>query len=137
MIKKLICYVFIFLILFNYGFSSESTAKVSVNTISSSENTQTNDSSTLNNIIITPVKDISIGAASLIMAPIGAFVGLFKGVTMSQQILYNGEHHSGDSDIVNIVVAPLAAVGFAIGGAGYMVFKLPQETAKSLSKKDD
>ena len=58
-------------------------------------------------------------------------------VTMSQQILYNGEHHSGDSDIVNIVVAPLAAVGFAIGGAGYMVFKLPQETAKSLSKKDD
>ena len=66
MIKKLTCYVlFIFLILFNYSFSSESTDKVSVNTVSSSENTQTNDSSTLNNIIVTPVKDIGIGRSIL------------------------------------------------------------------------
>ncbi|QIW10584.1 hypothetical protein [Francisella sp. LA112445] len=137
MIKKLISCVFIFLILFNYGLSSDNTAKAPVNTQNTSKDTQVSDKSTLNKIVVTPIKDIGIGAASLIMAPVGAFVGLFKGATMSQQILYNGEHHSGDSDIVNIVVAPIAAAGFALGGAIYMVFKLPQETAKSLSQKED
>lgn len=72
---------------------------------------------------MTPITD----AALLATAPIGSFVGLFEGATKSQEILYNGEHHSGDSDIVNIFVAPVAAIGFALGGAIYMTFKLPAD----------
>ncbi|WP_150466974.1 hypothetical protein [Francisella sp. SYW-9] len=137
MIKKLACYVFVFLILFSYGLSNDNKANASVKATSSSESSQVSDSSTLGNIIIKPIKSVGIGVASLIMAPIGAFVGVFEGITKTNAILYNGEHHSGDSDIVNIFVAPFAAAGLAVGGAGYMVFKLPQETAKSLSQEDD
>ncbi|BCD90365.1 hypothetical protein fh0823_05040 [Francisella halioticida] len=100
MIKELMCCIFVFLILVSYGISSQDTIKTSVNNINSSKNSKLNDSNILSNIIVTPVKDIGIGAASLVMAPIGLFVGLFKGAIMSQQILYNGEHHSGDSEIV-------------------------------------
>ncbi|MED7788463.1 hypothetical protein [Francisella sp. 19X1-34] len=136
MIKKLTNCIFVLLILFNYGLSNDNTVESSINSQTTSKSIKPSNNSTFNNLIVKPVRNIGIGVVSIAMAPIGAFVGVFEGVSKTKAILYNGEHHSGDSDIVNIIVAPLAAAGLAVGGAGYMAYKLPQETAKSLSKKE-
>ncbi|MED7818328.1 MULTISPECIES: hypothetical protein [unclassified Francisella] len=138
MTKKLIFCIFVFFTLFNYGLSNgDSDKSSSTNNIDSTEDSDTKDGNIFDSIIVKPVTNVGIGITSIAMAPIGAFVGVFEGVAKTEAILYNGEHHSGDSDIVNIVVAPLAAVGFAVGDAGYMAYKLPQKTAEYLSKSDD
>ncbi|AIT09572.1 hypothetical protein LO80_06075 [Candidatus Francisella endociliophora] len=133
MIKKIVFCICFFLFLLNYSFADTDSSKAleSASNTSTSETTKVKDSSFLNDYVVTPVTDVAL----LATAPIGSFVGLFEGATKSQAILYNGEHHSGDSEIVNIFVAPFAVIGFAVGGAIYMTFKLPADLIEGNSHK--
>ncbi|EDZ90426.1 hypothetical protein [Francisella tularensis] len=121
MIKKIVFCIYILLFLLNYSFADTDMSNDPINAPSNTPKVESK--SFLNDYIVTPITDVAL----LATAPIGFFVGLFEGATKSQEILYNGEHHSGDSDIVNIFVAPFAAIGFALGGAIYMTFKLPAD----------
>ncbi|OIN83686.1 hypothetical protein [Francisella sp. TX07-6608] len=121
MIKKIVFCIYILLFLLNYSFADTDMSNDPINAPSNTPKVESKGF--LNEYIVTPITDVAL----LATAPIGSFVGLFEGATKSQEILYNGEHHSGDSDIVNIFVAPVAAIGFALGGAIYMTFKLPAD----------
>ncbi|ABK90610.1 hypothetical protein IBE20_07355 [Francisella tularensis subsp. novicida] len=121
MIKKILFCIYILLFLLNYSFADTDMSNDPINAPSNAPKVESKGF--LNDYIVTPITDVAL----LATAPIGSFVGLFEGATKSQEILYNGEHHSGDSDIVNIFVAPFAAIGFALGGAIYMTFKLPAD----------
>ncbi|APA83940.1 hypothetical protein [Francisella tularensis] len=121
MIKKIVFCIYILLFLINYSFADTDMSNDPINAPSNAPKVESKGF--LNDYIVTPITDVAL----LATAPIGSFVGLFEGATKSQEILYNGEHHSGDSDIVNIFVAPFAAIGFALGGAIYMTFKLPAD----------
>ncbi|APC94806.1 hypothetical protein IBE10_02445 [Francisella tularensis subsp. novicida] len=121
MIKKIVFCIYILLFLLNYSFADTDMSNDPINAPSNTPKVESKGF--LNDYIVTPITDVAL----LATAPIGSFVGLFEGATKSQEILYNGEHHSGDSDIVNIFVAPVAAIGFALGGAIYMTFKLPAD----------
>ncbi|AVC43486.1 hypothetical protein B4919_01115 [Francisella tularensis subsp. novicida] len=113
--------IYILLFLLNHSFADTDMSNDPINAPSNTPKVESKGF--LNEFIVTPITDVAL----LATAPIGSFVGLFEGATKSQEILYNGEHHSGDSDIVNIFVAPFAAIGFALGGAIYMTFKLPAD----------
>ncbi|AJI72705.1 hypothetical protein AQ14_892 [Francisella tularensis subsp. novicida D9876] len=119
MIKKIVFCIYILLFLLNYSFADTDMSNDPINAPSNTPKVESKGF--LNEYIVTPITDVAL----LATAPIGSFVGLFEGATKSQEIFYNGEHHSGDSDIVNIFVAPVAAIGFALGGTIYMTFKLP------------
>ncbi|MBK2109411.1 hypothetical protein [Francisella tularensis] len=121
MIKKIVFCIYILLFLLNYSFADTDMSNDPINAPSNTPKVESKGF--LNDYIVTPITDVAL----LATAPIGSFVGLFEGATKSQEILYNGEHHSGGSDIVNIFVAPFAAIGFALGGAIYMTFKLPAD----------
>lgn len=130
MLKKIIYCVFIFSLSLSFCVASS-------NTTDSKPNYQANKNY-LNDIIIKPVTTVSIGIISIATAPIGSVKGLIDGIfasTLSPMLFSNGGHPKDDI-IVRAFVTPIAAVGFALGAALYMTYKLPVETAKSLSQKD-
>ncbi|AEI36884.1 hypothetical protein [Francisella salina] len=121
MIKKIVFYICFFLFLLNYSFADTGISNDPINAPSNPSKVESKGF--LDEFVVTPVTDVAL----LATAPIGSFFGLFKGASKTQDILYNGEYHSGDSDIVNAFVAPFAAIGFALGGAIYMTVKLPAD----------
>lgn len=121
MIKRILFSICFFIFVINYSFAATDISNDPIN--ATSNVTKDESKSFFDEFVVTPVTDVALVAT----APIGTFLGLFEGVTKSQAILYNGEYHSGDSDIVNIAIAPFAAIGFALGGAIYMTFKLPAD----------
>ncbi len=129
MIKKIVFYICFFIFLLNYSFADTDSSNDPINAPSNTPKVESKGF--LNDYIVTPITDVAL----LATAPIGSFVGLFEGASKSQAILYNREQHSGDSDIVNIFVAPFAAIGFALGGAIYMTVKLPADLIEGNSNK--
>ena len=119
MIKKIVFCACFCIFLLNYSFADTGISNDPINAPSNPSKAESKGF--LHEFVVTPVTDVAL----LATAPIGSFFGLFKGASKTQGIIYNGEYHSGDSDIFNAFVAPFAAIGFALGGAIYMTFKLP------------